>query len=121
MSIRLPVLSEPDFTLRFWEKFDGIEEAAELLRRGIIEQIHDCEGNFIGIIKPERVYAPAEQFHRGSLFESDCSLTVKDSLGNVGALSETANHRATDRVQSWPLVHDTYAVTICAGRVYEAC
>lgn len=120
MSIRLPVLSEPDFQFRFWEKFTCLEEATELLRRGIIEEIYDRNGNFVGIIKPERPCTPSERFHRSSLIDSDCSLTVADSLGNVGALSEAANGRAAARVSAWPMAHDDLAVVISAGRVYGA-
>jgi len=120
MSIRLPVLSEPDFEFRFWEKFSCLEEATELLRRGIIEEVYDHLGNFKGIIKPERPYTPSERFHRSSLIDSERSLTLRDSLGNIGALSEAANRRAVDRVYAWPMVHDDLAVVISAGRVYGA-
>ena len=95
--------------------------AMALFREGKIEQVFDRSGNFVGVRLLESKAKSRDEVYRSSMIDSDSCLTEKDSLGNVGALSEKANHRAADRVQSWPLVHDTFALTICAGRVYEAC
>lgn len=96
--------------------------AIEKLRAGEIEEVYDKPGvpqSFKGVRLRESPLPANERFHRGSTFNTDCCLTESDSLGNAGALGQIANRIASDRVCKWPIIHDTLAVVISAGRVFQ--
>jgi len=125
MSIRLPVLSQPDHSLRYFEKFQSIEQALELLRNGVIEEIKDARGEFLGIIKPEKPTNPKERFHRPSLETSNTAITHDTSIKNAGYFFiEGPLQRecidAHEMVEAWPDEYDRNAVVISAGKVRGA-
>ncbi|HWR36389.1 MAG TPA: hypothetical protein VN622_11020 [Clostridia bacterium] len=46
------------------------------------------------------------------------TLTKRDMVNNAEAHEENRRCFSRDKVESWPEIHDTFAVTIVAGRVW---
>ena len=44
------------------------------------------------------------------------TLTERDMCRNAEAIADRKKNRSTRKVEAWPTVHDTFAVTIVAGR-----
>lgn len=113
---RVPVVSESDYSFRFWMKF---KDALDGLRQRKIEQAFDSTGKFVGVIIRE---SPAKDrsTYRSSRNQSKATLTEADSQANAGAASEKRIERARDKVAAWPGAHDDRAVVISAGLIHGA-